>query len=82
MLGRVESTLGNREEALRLAERACALMPPTRDYTEGVGMQEKLMYVCIAVGETARALDLLEYLFRVPSDVQPGSLGGVVPRPA
>ncbi len=74
VLARVESLLGNREEALRLSERACELMPPTRDYAEGIGMQEKLMYVCIAAGETGRALDLLEYLFRVPSDVSPGTL--------
>jgi TolB-like protein/Tfp pilus assembly protein PilF len=62
----IEAGLGNKEAALRQAERAVALLPAAKDPVFGPGMEEALAGVEAHVGETERALQRIGRLLTTP----------------
>jgi TolB-like protein/Tfp pilus assembly protein PilF len=61
-----EAGLGNKEAALREAERAVSLLPSSEDPVFGPGMEEALAGVEAQVGESERAITRLERLLTTP----------------
>lgn len=66
--------LGRRDEAIRTAERAAALLPMAQEAWRGAWRLEELARVYAAAGERDRAIELLERLTAEPTDVGPGML--------
>ena len=61
-----EAGLGNKEAALREAERAVSLLPASEDPVFGPGMEEALAGVEAQVGENERAITRIERLLTTP----------------
>ena len=61
-----EAGLGNKEAALREAERAVSLLPASEDPVFGPGMEEVLAGVEAQVGESERAITRIERLLKTP----------------
>jgi tetratricopeptide (TPR) repeat protein len=61
-----EAGLGNKEAALREAERAVSLLPISEDPVFGPGMEEALAGVEAQVGESERAITRIERLLTTP----------------
>ena len=61
-----EAGLGNKEAALREAERAVSLLPASEDPVFGPGMEEALAGVEARVGEIDRAIARIERLLTTP----------------
>ncbi len=61
-----EAGLGNKEAALREAERAVSLLPVSEDPVFGPGMEEALAGVEAQVGESDRAITRIERLLTTP----------------
>ena len=61
-----EAGLGNKEAALREAERAVSLLPASKDPVFGPGMEEALAAVEAKVGEIERAITRMERLLTTP----------------
>jgi serine/threonine-protein kinase len=68
-LGEVLAELGQREEAIREGERAVELMPPERDAILGPNSVVGLAMIYALLGEAEPAVERLEYLLSVPSDI-------------
>lgn len=66
VLALVEAGLGNKEAALREAERAVSLMPRSTDPVYGPILEEDLAAVETQVGEIERAIPRLERLLTTP----------------
>jgi serine/threonine-protein kinase len=66
-LGQTNAYLGRREEAIREAERAVALMPVENDAIVGVRHLEGLARVYALMGEPDAAIERIEYLLSIPS---------------
>jgi TolB-like protein len=73
-LGLALAYLGRKEEAIREGERGVGLLPVTRDATFGTYLQHQLVRIYILVGEPEKALDNLEPLLKIPSNLSPGWL--------
>ncbi len=73
-MGFALACLGRKEEAIREATLAIDLYPITRDAIGGPTYIEDLAMVYALVGETEAALDRLEYLVSIPSEVHFGTL--------
>jgi tetratricopeptide (TPR) repeat protein len=58
--------LGNKDEALKEAERAITLQPTAKDAVQGPGMEENLAFVETIVGENSRAISTLGRLLATP----------------
>ncbi len=65
-LALVEACLGHREEALRLADKAIALLPISKDAMDGPGQWEILARVAALAGEPERAIAALEKILAPP----------------
>jgi tetratricopeptide (TPR) repeat protein len=65
-LGFAEAGLGNKEAALREAERAVSLLPAAEDPVFGPRMEESLAAIEAQVGESERALTRIERLLTTP----------------
>ncbi len=61
-----EAGMGEKEAALRDAERAVSLLPASEDPVFGPGMEENLAIVEAQVGETERAMARVERLLSTP----------------
>jgi len=61
-----EAGLGNKEAALREAQRAVSLLPASKDPVFGPGIEEVLAGVEAQVGETDRAIARVERLLTTP----------------
>ena len=61
-----EAGLGNKEAALREAERAVSLLPASQDPVFGPGMEEVLAAIEAQVGESERAITRIERLLTTP----------------
>lgn len=59
LLGRVDAALGNKEDAIKAGQRACELLPLSREPTSGLRPLHDLARIYAAVGENDRALDIL-----------------------
>ncbi len=65
---------GEKEAALREAERALQLFGPTYDAIDGPMINDAYSRVLVLVGEYEPALDELEHLATIPSYLAPGQL--------
>ena len=71
VLARVEAGLGNKDAALREAERGVAALPASEDPVLGPSAEENLAEVEAAVGEHERAIARVERLLRTPYGAYP-----------
>jgi DNA-binding SARP family transcriptional activator/TolB-like protein len=60
---------GNEEEAIRLSDEAMAAIPVSRDAIEGPRLLRDRVRVCLFLGDDDGALDALEELLKVPSQL-------------
>jgi len=74
MLAYAHALRGEKDAALREAERAVELFGPEYDAIDGPMMNDAYSRVLVLVGEYERALDQLEYLATIPSYLSPGRL--------
>jgi tetratricopeptide (TPR) repeat protein len=74
ILAEVYARLDRREEAVRAGEQARALLPITEDALDGLRIVSRLAGLYGQVGETARALDLLQEATSKPSGPHYGEL--------
>ena len=65
-LGAVNAYLGEKETALRQAEKAVALLPASQDAVIGPALEEDLARVEAEVGENDRAIARLQKLLKTP----------------
>lgn len=70
-LGQVYASLGRRDDAVRAAARAVALMPPSRDALAAPHYAYDQAITLATVGDTAAAIDILERLLATPTFVDP-----------
>lgn len=66
LLARIDAKLGRKEEAVREAERAVALLPVASDAVLGPILLSDLATVYAAVGETDQSLDVLQQAVALP----------------
>jgi hypothetical protein len=66
--------MGKKAEAIAEGEKSLALMPISKDATNGAYDQHQLVRIYIMVGEPEKALDRLEPLLKVPYMLSPGWL--------
>jgi serine/threonine-protein kinase len=64
------AALGEKDPALREAERAVALLPSTKDAVDGPGGEENLALVQTMFGENSRAISTLTRLLQTPFESQ------------
>jgi TolB-like protein/Tfp pilus assembly protein PilF len=60
------AVLGNKELALKEAERAIMLLPSAKDAIEGPGLEENLAIVQTMIGDNSRAISILARLLQTP----------------
>jgi tetratricopeptide (TPR) repeat protein len=68
-LGRTYALLGLGQEAIREGERAVALLPVSKDAVWGPLFVRQLTTIYAEVGEPDAALDRVEYLLSIPTDL-------------
>ena len=73
-LGLINATLGNRDEAVREAERGLELIPPEKDALIGSYNVLTLAEVHSILGEAEPAVEQLRFLLSIPSEVNEASL--------
>jgi TolB-like protein/tetratricopeptide (TPR) repeat protein len=66
--------LGRKEEAIREGQRGVALVPVSKDATDGSYYQHQLVRIYMLVGEPEKALDQLEPLLKIPYFLSPAWL--------
>lgn len=66
--------LGQKEEAIRRGELAASSTQFVRDPVGAAATRQDLAKIYVLVGETEKAIDLLELLLKIPSDFSPGWL--------
>jgi TolB-like protein/Flp pilus assembly protein TadD len=74
VLGELDAALGNKEDAINEGQRASELLPVEKDALNGNQLLVKLTGIYTQVGETDRALDLLEKVIHKPDGSNYGSL--------
>src|SRR5207253_2365753 len=65
-LSRAYAVLGDKNSALKEAQRAMALSPSAKDAVRGPGMEENLALIQMIFGENSRAISTLARLLDVP----------------
>ena len=73
-LGHALAFLGRKEEAVRAGEHAVELMPISKNVFTGPETVVNLAKIYIRVGETDKALDLIEELLSIPCAISAGLL--------
>ena len=73
------ATLGEKDPAVREAERAVMLLPSTKDAVEGPGAEQSLALVQAIFGESSRAISTLKRLLKTPSQSQLYGLAPLTP---
>jgi serine/threonine-protein kinase len=66
--------LGHQADAIREGERGAELTPLSRDQSNGAYGQHQLLRIYLLLGESEKALDLLEPLVKIPYLLSPGYL--------
>ena len=74
VLAEVDAHLGHKDDALRSAEQAMALMPEGKDALDRISLLEKVAVIYCRTGEKDRAVQLLEQLAEKPSSISYGEL--------
>ena len=67
ILAEIDARLGRKAQAIRAGEGAIKLLPVDKDAFDGPDILARLAGVLAQVGETSRALDLLERVLKTPS---------------
>jgi pentatricopeptide repeat protein len=73
-LGHAFALLGRSEEAVRAGQRAVELMGPSKDALDGPFQEIELAKIYTRVGQSHKALDLIEKLLSIPCDFSVGLL--------
>jgi serine/threonine-protein kinase len=73
-LGHALAILARKEEAVRAGERAVELMPISKDALDGSDQVIELAKIYTRVGETEKALDLIDELLSIPCELSVGLL--------
>jgi tetratricopeptide (TPR) repeat protein len=68
------SRLGRHQDAIRLGERAAALLPVERDAVSGPFLLSNLAIIYMGAGQPDRAIAILERLLTVPGWITPAEL--------
>jgi TolB-like protein/Flp pilus assembly protein TadD len=74
VLAEVDVKLGRKDEARREAERAAEMLPVAKDAFHGPGLRERLAGVYAQIGDTERALTVLEEIVGRPAGPHYGVL--------
>jgi serine/threonine protein kinase/Flp pilus assembly protein TadD len=75
-LSQAYAMMGEKDSALRVAERAVMLRPTVKDQLEGPGFEENLALIQTIFGENSQAISTITRLLHTPYQ---GSLYGVAP---
>ena len=67
-LSQAYAAMGEKELALKAAQKAIALMPNTKDLQWGPAFEENLALIEATFGENGRAIETLTRLLQTPSD--------------
>jgi eukaryotic-like serine/threonine-protein kinase len=73
-LGLTYARLGRKAEAVREGREAVKLLPVSREAYRGANLQAALAMIYATIGMTSQAIDQLEPLLSMPSQVSPGLL--------
>src|SRR2546421_12118047 len=65
-LSLVHAILGEKDAAIKEAERAIALLPSAKDAVDGPSFEEQLAFVEALVGDKNRAISTLQHLLEIP----------------
>ena len=74
LLGVIDAGLGRKEDAIREGQRACELLPMSKDAVDGVAFVANLAEIYAWCGEKDRAIEQLKIVESVPNDVHYGEL--------
>jgi serine/threonine protein kinase/Flp pilus assembly protein TadD len=75
-LSRVDALLGDKDSALKLAERAILLLPNAKNRVSGPSMEENMALIHTIFGDSSRAISTLTKLLQTPynSWIYPGTI--------
>ena len=62
----VYAAMGEKDSALKEAERATMLLPRVKDQVDGPGLEENLAFIRMIFGENSRAISTLTRLLQTP----------------
>jgi tetratricopeptide (TPR) repeat protein len=68
-LGLAYAGLGRKQEAIREGKKGVELLPVSKDAFEGPDYVQNLAQIYVMVGDYDSAIDQLEYLLSIPSDI-------------
>ena len=71
--------MGDKDSALKLAQRAIMLLPRTKDAVNGPGMEENLAHVEMIFGDKSSAISTLTRLLHTPYDSRCYAIGPITP---
>ncbi len=71
--------MGDKNSALKLAQRAIMLLPRTKDAVDGPGMEENLAHVEMIFGDKSSAISTLTRLLHTPYDSRCYAIGPITP---
>jgi hypothetical protein len=74
VLGLIDAALGRKEDALREGRRAVELLPVAKGSLNGAGVLYFYAVICGWTGERDLAIEQLETLAKIPSDLSYGDL--------
>ena len=74
LLGVIDAGLGKKEEALREGQRACELLPISKDAIDGASLAINLAQIYTWIGDKDRAIEQIAALERVPNPLSYGLL--------
>jgi tetratricopeptide (TPR) repeat protein len=74
LLGMIDAGLEQKEEALKEGQRACELLPTSKDAIDGASLAINLAQIYTWVGDKDRAIEQIAALGRVPNSLSYGLL--------
>jgi serine/threonine protein kinase/Tfp pilus assembly protein PilF len=74
LLGVIDAGLGRKEQAIREGQRACELLPISRDAIDGVALAVNLAQIYAWTGEKDRAIEQIAMIERIPNLLSYGFL--------
>jgi serine/threonine protein kinase/Tfp pilus assembly protein PilF len=66
LISSVYAAMGEKDLALKVAERAIMLLPRAKDQVDGPGLEENLAFIQMIFGENSRAITSLTQLLQTP----------------
>ena len=74
LLGMIDAGLEKKEEALKEGQRACELLPTSKDAIDGASLAINLAQIYTWIGDKDRAIEQIAALGRVPNSLSYGLL--------